>query len=401
MRERSTWNREEVMKKAAALNKVADPYTMNQTRTQPPADEYVTGDPSTFAEDVHTPNTWESEYAGDDVRRNEIGMPEMRGDTFNHPEKTASKEVLLKKADLCIAVAKLMMKDASEEAIEDQSVSLMHLPDQELIDTHKRLAGDDEDDDDDDDQGGDQDQDQQSSKKADDEGEGDKAAAEEGDKAAAEDEGEKKDDDEEGQEKKAKDVTAEEVVKNIQAGNLTEAQEQIQQLVQAQQAQAQQAQDQQVQVQDVQQVSQQVQDMIQEALQQQTQTAQPQEQVIQTDEQVLDDMLAGAGCQTAETDIQMEPAQMDVTVEDLGPEDEVLQQLFAAEQGEDEKKDEDEGEKKEAAVRTASTRTVGTKPTEGVSKLGGASSAGGDEGIDKLSKLWKSAPDVRDVFGTR
>jgi hypothetical protein len=419
------------MQKAAALEKVADPYTMNQTRTQPRADEYVIGDPSTFAEDVHSPNTWETEYSGDNVRRNEIGMPEMRGDTFNHPEKTASKEVLLKKADLCIAVAQLMMdKTASEEALEDQSVALMHLPDQELIDTHKRLAGDDEDGDDDDDKG---------------------------------QQGQQQDDKDQKQQDKQAAATkemADRVAQQILTGDFGAAQQQVQELVQQAQQQQQvqeqveqqaqqdqqvqeqveveqQGQDQQVQDEQVQQVSQQVQQMIEQAMQNQQQPQQqgqqmlPPADVIQTDEQVLDDMLAEAGCQTAEADIEMLPAQMDVTVDDLGPEDEVLRQLFAQDDDEKEQdkqsqdQDQDKGkqqqkqqgqqqqdkgqqqkQQKQAAapgvIRTAATRTVGTRPTEGVSKLGGTSaSGGGQESIDQLSNLWKTAPDVRDAFGLK
>jgi len=397
MRERSTWNREEVMEKAAALKKVADPYTMNQDHPQPPADAYVIGDPSAFAEDVHSPNTWESEYSGGETRRNEIGMPDMRGDTFNHPEKTASKEILLKKADLCIDVAKRLLdqgKHASvtEDMIEDQAVALMHLPDQELIDTHKRLAGEDEDADEDKD---------------------------------------------EGQEKQAVDMTAmaEQVVQQIQTGNYGAAQQQVQEMIQQAQQDQQQQQQQQVQqdqvqqqvqqdqeqqdqqqqaqqqIQDeqIQQVGQQVQEMIDQALQQQ----QGQQVMDVMDEQVvmdedLDDVLGR--CQTAETDIQMEPPQMDISNNDLGPEDAVLRQLFAEDQQDkDEEKEGQDQEKgqqqqkqqKQASTRTASTRTVGTRPSEGVSKLGGASSSAGQDGIDQLSSLWKSAPDVRDVFGIK
>jgi hypothetical protein len=394
MRERSTWNREDVMKKAAALRKVADPYTMNQDHPQPPADKYLTGDPSAFAEDVHSPNTWETEYSGDNLKRNEIGMPEMRDDTYRHSEKTA-REIALKKADLCIAVSQIMLgKTASEAAVEDQSVALMHLPDQDLIDTHKRLAGDEEDDD------------------------------EEGQEKQAQ---EQDDEEQEGQEKQAGDMQqmAQQVVQDIQTGNYAAAQEQIQQLVQQaqqqqqapaeQQAPQQQAQQQvpeqapqqqQSQDEQVQQVSQQVQQMIQQALGQQApqqalgqqeqapQQQAPQQQAQQqTDEQVLDEMLG--------QDIEMTPSQMDISVDDLGPEDEVLRQLFAQDQeqeGEQEKKQQGQQQQKKEAVRTASTRTVGTRPSEGVSKLGGGSK-GGQDSIDSLSRLWQSAPDVRDVFG--
>ena len=141
-RERSTWNIHNIAKQAGL--KVADPYTMNQdhVRQQPAADAYIIGDPSTFAEDIHPPTTtWEAEYSGGQVKRNEIGMPEMRNDTFNHPEKTASEEVLVKKAAVCVALARSVLpKTASPMDIEEQSISFMHLPDEELMSTFSRLA---------------------------------------------------------------------------------------------------------------------------------------------------------------------------------------------------------------------------------------------------------------------
>ena len=90
MRERTTWDRNTL--KSAAMQRRADPYAMNQDHLsqQPKPDKYLTGDPSTFAEDVTEPNTWEKEYAGGTTKRNEIGEAEYRPETFNHAEKTAS-----------------------------------------------------------------------------------------------------------------------------------------------------------------------------------------------------------------------------------------------------------------------------------------------------------------------
>ena len=383
MRERTTWNREEVVKKAA-LMKTADPYTMNQEHPQPAADKYVTGDPSTFAEDVHKPNTWETEYSGDEVKRNEIGMPEMRSDTFNHSEKTA-KEVLLKKADLCVAVARIMLagiKTASEKAVENQAFSLMFMPDQALIATHKRLAGEQQDEGDDEDAG----QDKQAQQ-----------------------------DQDQGQEKQAALKTlASKVAASLQAGDYKRAQEQMQQLVQQQgQGQQQQVSQQQMQAQ--------IQQMIQEAMgqmqapaqqaqqqqapaqqapaqqaQQQQDPAQQAQQQMQSDEQTLDQMLAQDGCgPMAESDIQMETSPMDIGMDDLGPEDEALRTLFAQDD-----EQEVQQQQKQANVRTAATRTVGTRPTAGVAKLGGGSQGGGASVAD-LSSMWQSAPDVRDAFGLK
>ena len=154
MRERTTWDRSVIAKFAAALKKAEDPRAMNQDhlKQQPAADKYVIGDPSDFAEDVHpSTGTWKAEYKGDEVKRNEIGMPEMRGDTFNHCEKTASEEeeeseeLLEKKAEVCIKVAtRMLSRTASDQMIEDQALSLMHLPNTVLIDTYNRMAASDE-----------------------------------------------------------------------------------------------------------------------------------------------------------------------------------------------------------------------------------------------------------------
>lgn len=151
MRQRTTWNTNEILNRTAAtsptaaMNRTADPYAMNQDhiKQQPSADKYLTGDPSAFAEDITTPNNWEVEYSGGAVKRNEIGMPEDRPETFNHPEKTASvnHDLLLKKADMTVRIARRMLgSNAPEGAIEEQAASLMHLPDQEVINTYNRMA---------------------------------------------------------------------------------------------------------------------------------------------------------------------------------------------------------------------------------------------------------------------
>lgn len=152
MRARTTWNMQDLLSRTAttsptaATNRTADPYAMNQDhiRQQPGADKYLTGDPSAFAEDITTPNNWQVEYSGGAVKRNEIGMPEDRPETFNHPEKTASSnpDHLLKKADMTVRIARRMLgANAPEVAVEEQAASLMHLPDQEVINTYNRLAG--------------------------------------------------------------------------------------------------------------------------------------------------------------------------------------------------------------------------------------------------------------------
>lgn len=481
-RERSTWNVNAIAKRAGL--KVADPYLMNQDHVnqQPSADQYVIGGPSEFAEDVHpSNNTWEAEYAGGQVKRNEIGMPEMRSDTFNHPEKTASEEVITKKAALCVAIArKILPKTASAAEIEDQSYSFMYLPDAEVMATYTRLASQD-------DLQGDQSQQKQvqAAQQQDQAQQGQQqqvqAAQQQGQdqqqgqqvqagqippqflenvkkkKEEAADKDDKKDDDKEKKAAQAQQKQAQQKQAQQDQGQQDQGQQD-----QGQQKQAQQDQDQAQQVQDKQAgMQQQIAQLLQQAQQLQQQLAQGQQQTqqpvaqaqtqqpvaqmqqqsqaqqiaqavqqaiaqgqdpIQAAQQCLgqtqqqsnneiDQMLAEQGQiePMANMDIQLDTPSMDVGEVQLSPdEDDTLRQLFAnnpeyknaqeaAGQGQ-----EDQGQQKQAhVVRTASMRTVGTRPTAGVSQIGGVSSnAGAGAGRD-LSSLWNSAPDVREVFGMR
>ena len=418
MRERSTWTHEEVVKKVAAAKKAAekpgDIYTMNQDHPQPAFDAYVTGDPSDFAEDVHSPNEWEKEYKGDEVKRNEIGMPEMRADTFNHSEKTASRETMLKKADLCVEIATLMLqgrKTASESAIEDQAVALMHLPDQELINTHARLAADqDGDDDGDEDQGQHQQQSKQGGevppqflehmKKKEDGEDNKEEAKDQGEKKQAQQQGQSEEDKDQQGQKQAQQQSEEEQHKDQQGQK------------QAQQSKKDDGGDQNAKAEHNWPTKEAAQDMMAQMQQMQAQLQQmmqamqgaPQ-QAPMAHEQDLDQLLAADSCgPMAEVDIQMDPF-----MDDMGGvgEDETLRALFA---NEDEQQDdgqqqmmEEQQQDKQAAVRTASTRTVGTRPTSGVSKIGGASKVAGtgDASVNNLSSLWQTAPDVRGAFGLK
>ncbi len=438
MRVRTTWNNDDIAKRAS-MPKQADPYLMNQdhVKVQPPADKYVIGDPSTFAEDVH-PNDWSVEYSGGQTKRDEIGMPAFRPETFNHPEKTAAlnEGLLVKKADLCTTVARMMLGSAAvEAAVEDQALSFMYLPDAALIETHARLA-------------------QQQN---------------ENPFAKKEEKGEQQ------QEKQAQD---QQQVEQVQTQD-KQAQDQQQQQVQEKQAQDQQQvqQVQEKQAQDQQQVQEQVMqdkqsfaikaqtamaagDMagfqaalksmvaeavaqtklanatpiaaadvqamlsaaVQEAVGGQQQVVQQQPQVQQqqvamghpmqqqaelSDDAMLAEMLGGpvqAPMGMNESDIILEPSPMDVGEVVLAAEDDVLKTLFATAESDAQQAQEDaaNGVDKQAHVlRTASSRTVGTRPTAGVAKMGGAVGGGAAAATDinKLSALWVSAPDVRDAFG--
>lgn len=187
MRERTTWNRNTI---ASALKKIAeDPRAMNQDhlQQQPAADAYLIGDgsPSEFAEDVHSEaKNWKAEYGADgQTSRNEIGMPNMRGDTFTNSEKSPGEspkrasfdvEAINKRAELTTDIARLMCKGASESVIEDQAFDLMDLPMSSLKAMYQRLAA----------QQGDEDEDEGQDKEASDDEDEDDVKAQQQQQAA-------------------------------------------------------------------------------------------------------------------------------------------------------------------------------------------------------------------------
>jgi hypothetical protein len=438
MRERTTWNRKQIVKLAESLKKADDPRAMNQDhlKQQPAADKYEIGGPSEFAEDV-APNNWKAEYSGGDVKRNEIGLPEMRGETFSHSEKTAADDeedddFLEKKADVCLDIARRMLpKNASEKALEDQAFAFMHMADADIVATAARLASQDEED------KGEQDQDKQAGevpenfKKDDDKKD---QGQQEAKQAGQVPENFKKDDDkkDEGQQSKeaqgqqqksdedkgqqseqqSKEAALNDLRKRacdaLMQGDQAMAQQLVQQMAQQQQAPAQQMSQEQAQQQIDQMLAQQTQQMQQDPAQQ---------QVMASDAELLDRMLAEptvASTDTAMTtasagsmgDIQIEGASMDMSEVRLGSEDEALTALFASH---DEVQNAAHAHSLQTGIpvqastgmsRTASTRTVGTRPTGGVSQLGGGSAPSRGSEVDKLSGLWASAPDVKNVFDT-
>lgn len=393
MRERTTWDRNEIAKQAAGHAKKADPYTMNQpehAKAQPAADAYVTGTPSDFAEDV-SPGTWQAEYSGGQVKRNEIGMPEFRPETFSHSEKTASEELLVKKAALCVRVARRVLpKTASEMAIEDQALAFMHLPDAELVSTYSRLAADDE-------QQAEQaqqkqaQQDQEQAQQAQDKQAGQmppqfkENAEKKKEEAAEKDQGQKQAQDQ-AQQQQAQDDGQ----KQAGQSHLATAMQAMQQGNTKVAEQAMLAA-----------VTQMAQQMMQQMAQpQQQQMPAMAQQMPTSDDQLLDQMLAeGQPQQQMMADeIELDAPSMDCGDAQLDPvADAQLMQLFAN-QGEAQQAE--QAKQASAGVRTASTRTVGARPTAGVSRLGGgvvASNSG--SGRADLSSIWNSSPDVSGVFG--
>lgn len=451
MRARTTWNREQI-KQAAAGKSAEDPRAMNQDHfsQQPKADAYVNGDPSSWAEDVHKPNTWDVEYSGGATKRDEIGMPEKRPETYTHPEKTAAMEEkrMAKKAEFTCKLAKLMLgSGATEAAVEDQAVALMHMPDEALITTYNTLS----------EKLADQSQFpggqfptaeqqqqaaqqqiaqlQQQAQQALQAGDFEQAkqALEQCMAQQQKQQGGGQQQVMAGQ-KKADGTAAPAVAPAASApaaapaptsapapavsAPAPAAAPDINAIVQAavtaalKQAGVHRADDQQGQQQgqgqgQQQQASQQGQQ--DQAMQQQAQQQAQMQQ--QADDALLDELMMGPGMGgMSESDIELEAPPMDTGEVVLGPEDDVLKTLFAneetqaAEQAQQAQQGQgDQGQKQAGMGRTASTRTVGTRPTGGVSKVGGASGPsgqpvrGGGE-IDKLAALWPSAPDVRGAF---
>lgn len=388
MRERTTWPRTEILKRAA-LNKKADPYTMNQDHKQPSADAYTNGSPSEWAEDVHKPDDWKKEYSGGEVKRNEIGMPELL-------DKQAS--FLTKKADTCIRLAEALLgKKASENLLEDQAVAFMELPDTHLIESVARLA---------------QAQDEEQS-----------PAQDDAKQAQQQEESQQAPAQEEKQASPVAPALTQESVSSMVAqalkpmiasivGQVKKAQEDAQQQQQAappaQESKeaapaAPVAQQEQMDLQAM--IQQEVQSQLQQQAPAQQQAAPDQQQEMTADQELdqllMDEPGQGMGDDMGMGDIQMDPMPMDVGEVGLGPEDDALSMLFA---NNDEVQQAQQA-KQASSVRTASTRTLGLQPTKGVARIGGpvsgSSKVAASQETDKLSSLWNSAPDVREHFGMK
>jgi hypothetical protein len=406
------------------MSRRADPYTMNQNHIQPAPDDYIIGGPSDFAEDVNPNNRWEDEYEDGQVARNEIGMPEMRPDTFDHSEKIASMDeaTLLKKASICVRTARLMLpRTATEEVVEDQAVALMNLPDYDLFETFTRLAGDEEAQ-----QEEAQQQTQQGKKQAQQQVSADQIQAMIAQEIQAQQQQAQQ---QQAQQQQAQQQQAQQQQAQQQQAQQQQAQQQQaqQQQAQQQQAQQQQAQQQQAQQQQAQQqiqalIAQQVRQQLAQQAKQQTVQAnqapmsaqQIQALIAQQVQQQLAQQQTQGGCQNQTSqqgpnpavtfgqddfdDIQMDAPVMDTGDTSFGPEDDVLKTLFANDESQQGQGDQQQSQK-QASTRTASTRTVGTRPTAGVSRLGGTPVAGKHDGVQQLSTLWQSAPDVREAFG--
>ncbi len=151
MRERSTWLKNtDKSPRQAATSRRADIYQMNQERHHPSPTEYENGSPDSWAE---TPVSGDKlsvneEYEGGAVKRNEIGMPEFRSDTWKHKDSDKwggsgrydnARVSAEKKASAVYDIAKTLLKTSNEKMIESVATDFMALPDRAVVATIKAL----------------------------------------------------------------------------------------------------------------------------------------------------------------------------------------------------------------------------------------------------------------------
>jgi len=128
------------------LNKQADPYTLGRDKENPPVSKYMTGDPSTWAEDVYPKHLWEGEKreeTGHAAEANHDFGPSVKGE--EHPgakEASAIKQAknLRDKAIKCVHIAERLFPGASEEVLEQQGFDLMELSPRAISATLERIA---------------------------------------------------------------------------------------------------------------------------------------------------------------------------------------------------------------------------------------------------------------------
>ena len=127
MRKRLSWDEEKV----AEIMKQADPYTMNQKRTNPPVEKYKTGDPSAWGEDQNMKHPWQGEG------RTEDGHP---APAASAREAVVQAKKLEDKALKCITIAQRMLPGSDETLIEDQATDFMFMPERAIMATLQRQA---------------------------------------------------------------------------------------------------------------------------------------------------------------------------------------------------------------------------------------------------------------------
>jgi len=153
--------------KTGSMGKQADPYLMNQERrpqSEPAADQYESGNPSTWAEDVNEDDLWKQEY---EKGRNEVGMgnfldstwkdrehpgtpgaprPQYENKTANEALKLAAEEraaqmaTAKKLASKALHLAHALFPQASEKFVMAQARDFMQMPEAALDATIARIV---------------------------------------------------------------------------------------------------------------------------------------------------------------------------------------------------------------------------------------------------------------------
>lgn len=141
MRERLTWQKNSTPRQATTKRR-ADIYEMNQEHPQPSPTEYESGNPDEWAETPASNKSVELEYDGDHVKRNEIGLPEFRADTWDHKDsdhwngkgkydnqRLASEQ----RAKLAMRIASYTLRTDNRKLVEKVAADLMGAPDKVLV----------------------------------------------------------------------------------------------------------------------------------------------------------------------------------------------------------------------------------------------------------------------------
>lgn len=123
------------------LTKKADPYTLGRDKENPKVEKYMTGDPSTWAEDPDMEHRWENEPR-EETGHAAKGKADKEAPAWPKSAKENAMRVakeLKAKAINCVRIAEAMFPKASEEFLENQGFDLMELSDRAIKATIERL----------------------------------------------------------------------------------------------------------------------------------------------------------------------------------------------------------------------------------------------------------------------
>lgn len=118
-----------------------DPIQMSRDTKNPPVEKYMTGDPSTWAEDIYDKHLWEAENTP--AGRTETGHPAEVKQSYGPSVKEAAikqAKALKAKALKCVRIAESLLPRSTEASLEDQGMDLMELSDRAIEATLSRLA---------------------------------------------------------------------------------------------------------------------------------------------------------------------------------------------------------------------------------------------------------------------